>query len=200
LSISVDAGSRFETYDNTGVTHFIQRFFFDPTMTRSKLRLIREMEKTGAQISVSSGREDIVYRAEGLRESIPKIFDLMTDSVLYGRLHDYDLVPKTHLVEYDMVEFENVPEFALNEALHRASFSDKGLGNTLLCPAHHIHTINTDTVKNYMDKFYTPERITITATNFNHRDLTSMVEQFYSQLPISKKLLFMKHQNIMEET
>jgi mitochondrial-processing peptidase subunit alpha len=145
------------------------------------------MEKTGATVSASSGREEIVYRAEGLRHSIPKLFDLMTDSVLYGRLHDFDLPPKVDLVNNDIETFENVPEYVLNEALHRTAFNQKGLGNTLLCPIHQLDSISTDTIKEYMDKNFVANRITISATNFNHEDLVLLSKQLYSELPSVKE-------------
>ena len=90
------------------------------------------MQKTGATVSSSLGREEIVYKIEGIEDSMPKLIELISDSILNTRLHEYDLPPKKDLVEYDILEYAEEPLFILNEMLHKAAFGEKGLGNLLV--------------------------------------------------------------------
>jgi predicted Zn-dependent peptidase len=186
ITIQVNAGSRYENYKNSGVSHFAQRFFFDHTNTRTKLRLVTEMEKTGASVSSSNSREHMIYKMETMREAVPKLFELVTDSILGNRLHDCDLPAKTELVERDLEEYAASPEVILNEALHRVAYGEKGLGRNVLCPSHNVHHIHTEEIVSFFEDFYRPERINVIGTNINHDDLVEL-SNYYLQFDATDK-------------
>eukprot|EP01080_Neovahlkampfia_damariscottae_P010044 gene10044-2363_t len=182
LSVVVNVGSRNETYKTSGISHFVQRFFFDNTNLRTRLRLCSEMDKTGATVTSSAGREEITYKVEGLEESVPKVFELMTDSIFNGRLHPYDLPPKKELVKLDIEQYSEVPEIVLNEALHRAAF-DGPLGNPLVCPPHQLGNISTQEIANFMNATYSGNNVSIVGTNIPHQDLVELSQTFLSEVP-----------------
>jgi len=183
LSLVVKAGSRYENYQNSGVSHFIQKFFFDSTNTRSKMRLVTEMQKTGATVSSSSDRENIIYRSESVREAVPKLLSLISDSVLQGRLHEYDLHPQRELVKQDLLDYAESPEVLLNEALHRTAFNGKNLGNPLICPSYNVNKISIDDIIQRMDTYFNPERMTLVGTNIHHDDLVYLSTRLFGEFP-----------------
>jgi predicted Zn-dependent peptidase len=144
---------------------------------RTKLRLCSEFEKTGATITSSVGREEIVYRTEGLEESLPKVFELMADSIFNGRLHSYDLPPKKKLVKTDIEAYSEVPEIVLNEALHRTAFA-RTLGNPIICPPHQLSKISTDTIAFVMNCFFNGENISVIGSNIPHETLVALTKEF----------------------
>jgi mitochondrial-processing peptidase subunit alpha len=144
---------------------------------RSKLRLCSEFEKTGATITSSVGREEIVYRTEGLEESVPKVFELMADSIFNGRLHPYDLPPKKNLVKRDIETYSEVPEIVLNEALHRTAFA-RTLGNPIICPPHQLSKISTETIALIMNVYFTGQNISVIGSNIPHETLVDLSKEF----------------------
>jgi predicted Zn-dependent peptidase len=192
VSLFVDAGSRYETARNNGVSHFVQRFFFGPTNQRSYLRFVSELQKTGANVSAQNGREDIVYRSESIREAVPQVWSLISNSVLQARLHEWDLPPKRDAVKLDLAQYAESPEQILSEALHQTAFNGRGLGRSLVCPPHNVNSINVDTVAQYMNQFFRPDRMTLVGTNINHSDLEYLGEQLFGEVestgtPITKE-------------
>lgn len=179
VSLFVNAGSRFQNYNNNGIAHFVQRFFYSGTNQRTYLRLVTDLQKTGANVSVQAGREDIVYQFEALRGAVPQVLELVADSVLQGRLNDWDLKPKVDAVTHDLENYANVPEVILNEALHQTAFQSVTLGRNLICPPHNLHKIDNDQVLAYMNALYLPNRMTLVGTNVSHDDLTSMANALF---------------------
>jgi len=183
ISLAVFAGSRYENYNNSGISHFIQRFFFDSTNTRSKMRLVTEMQKTGGTVSSSNDREHIIYRSESIREAVPKLLTLISDSVLQGRLHEWDLHPIKELVKQDLKDYSESPEILLNEALHATAFNGKNLGNPIICPTHNINNIKIDDIIQRMDSYYNPDRMALFGTNIHHDDLVQLADHFFGSFP-----------------
>ncbi|KAG2381952.1 hypothetical protein C9374_005744 [Naegleria lovaniensis] len=183
VSLFVNAGSRFETYRTSGVSHFVEKFFFSGTNNRSLLRLVTELQKTGATVSAQAGRENIVYQTEALRESVPQVLELISNSVLQGRLHPWDLEPKTEAVKRDISEFQNNPQFVLNEALHNIAFNGETLGRSLLCPPHNVSKIDTDVILSYMDNLFVAPRMTLVGTNISHDELKELAAALFGSIP-----------------
>ena len=145
--------------------------------------MVTELQKTGANVSAQSGREHIVYQTEGLRESIPQVLELVANSVLQGRLHPWDLQPKTDAVKRDISEFQNNAQFVLNEALHYTAFNGQTLGHSLLCPPHNVENIDTDTVLAYMDNLFVAPRMSLVGTNISHEELKDMASVLFGSIP-----------------
>lgn len=182
----MNAGARNETFKTAGVSHFVQKFLFAPTNQRTHLKLAVELQKTGTQVSAQNGREDIVYRAEGLRQSLPQVVEVISNAVFQTRLHEYDMPPRRQQVKDDVVLVSQSPEVLLSEALHYKAFAGRTLGNSIVCPPHNTGKITTKTVADFMDKYYTPERMVLVGTHINHDDLVDMARDLIvSQFPAS---------------
>lgn len=133
-------------------------------------------------MSVQAGREEIVYRSESVRDAIPQVWSLVSNAILQGRLADWDLPPKRDAVKLDLAQFANSSEQVLNEVLHQTAFQGRTLGRSLVCPPHNVNKICVDTVAQYMDKLFTPERMTLVGTNLNHNDLQYLAEQLFGDM------------------
>lgn len=137
------------------------------------------MQKTGANVSASNGREEIVYTMETALTSVPKLFELFTDSILNTRLHHHDLEPKKDLVEKDLSDYSGVPQVVLTENLHRVAFGEKTLGKTVLCPPHNVENISTEKIIEHFEKCYQPDRITVLGTNVEHSLLEELSKIYF---------------------
>lgn len=179
VSIYVNAGSRHQTFKNLGVAHFVERFFYSATNNRTFLRMVTDLQKTGGNVVSEVGREEIVYQFESLRDAVPQLFEIVTDSINQGRLHDWDLLSKQEAVQQDLDTYSSSSEILLNEALHQTAFDHQTLGNSLVCPSFNIKSINSDDVIAYMNALYTPSRTTIVGTNVDHSELVHMTETMF---------------------
>ncbi|KAL0483915.1 mitochondrial-processing peptidase subunit mppA2 [Acrasis kona] len=182
VSIYVNAGSRHQTFKNLGVAHFVERFFYSATNNRTFLRMVTDLQKTGGYVQAEAGREEIVYQFESLRDAVPQLFEIVSDSINQGRLHDWDLLSKQEAVERDLDTYSSSSEILLNEALHQTAFDHATLGNSLICPSFNLKSITTDQVIAYMNALYVPSRINVVGTNVDHSDLVQMTETMFGNI------------------
>lgn len=90
--------------------------------------------------------------------------------------------PHREEVKLDLDHYAMNPKMLLNEALHQTAFNGRTLGRPLLCPPHQVEKLKAKQIVEFMDEYYTPERITITANNFPIEDLSKLAMIYYGTL------------------
>lgn len=91
IGLHVDCGSIYETTESFGATHLLERMAFKSTMNRSHLRIVREVEAIGGNVSASGSREHISYNYDALKTYVPQMVELLIDCVRNPAFLDWEV-------------------------------------------------------------------------------------------------------------
>lgn len=178
VSVVINAGSRFNT--TPGVSHVLKNFAYRNTANRSALRLVRETELLGGNLSASLTRDNIVLTSKFQRKDLPFFVEALGDVVSNTLFAKYelneDVIPLT-LAE-SKIASKNAA-YVSNEAALQAAFHN-GLGNPLLAETYSPVSIND--VKNYASQAFTKSNITVVGSSVIAKDLASLVEKNFGDL------------------
>src|SRR6476661_2665251 len=75
----VKTGSRDETSELAGVSHFLEHMTFKGTPRRDALAVNRDFDRVGAKHNAQTSEEDTFYHATCLPEYLPAAFDVLSD-------------------------------------------------------------------------------------------------------------------------
>lgn len=81
IGLYVLSGSIYETPDSSGVTHLLERMAFKSTSNRSHLRIVREVEAIGGNVTASASREQMGYTYDALKTYVPQMVEMLVDCV-----------------------------------------------------------------------------------------------------------------------
>ena len=82
VSIYVGAGSRYETSQDAGISHFIEHLCFKGTRKRPNAQLVSEtIDGVGGVLNAATDREYTVYYAKVARPHLDLAIDVLTDLV-----------------------------------------------------------------------------------------------------------------------
>ena len=81
IGLYVHCGSIYEKPDSIGATHLLERMAFKSTANRSHLRIVREVEAIGGNVTASASREQMGYTYDALKNYVPQMVELLVDSV-----------------------------------------------------------------------------------------------------------------------
>lgn len=81
VGLYIDCGSIYETPASSGASHLLERMAFRSTANRSHLRLVREVEAIGGNVSASASREQMSYTYDALKSYAPEMVEVLVDSV-----------------------------------------------------------------------------------------------------------------------
>lgn len=91
IGIYVDSGSIYESPVSSGATHLLERMAFKSTTNRSHLRIVREVEAIGGHIGALASREQMGYTFDALKTYVPKMVELLVDSVRNPAFLDWEV-------------------------------------------------------------------------------------------------------------
>lgn len=142
VGLFVAAGSRHETPFSSGVSHLLEHLAFKGSVHRSKYRMIRDMERTGALFTATAARETIAYSAEGLREQVPDMVSIVCESAVTPAVAVSDNSPEwdeavaeiqiqTGIMEEELKRFSEDAPGNVTEAIHAAAFHGNTLGKSI---------------------------------------------------------------------
>src|SRR5438477_287467 len=97
LGFFVKTGSRDETADVCGVTHFLEHMVFKGTPHRTALDVNRDFDNIGAQYNAFTSEENTVFHAAVLPEYLPQAFDILAD-ILRPSLREEDFQMEKNVI------------------------------------------------------------------------------------------------------
>ena len=123
----VKTGSRDETQEVAGVSHFLEHMMFKGTPRRSPADINREFDELGANYNAYTSDERTVYYGAVLPERGPKLLDLLSDMMRPAlRQEDFDLEKNVILEEIAM--YEDRPSFKVFEEGNEHFYNGHPLG------------------------------------------------------------------------
>lgn len=140
VGLFVGAGSRNEDPYTSGVSHVLEHIAFKGSLERSKYRMVRDMERTGAIFSASAAREALSYTAEGFRDQTADMVSIIAESaispiasVAAPGSDDWDVAvteinAQTAVMKEELKGIAADAAGAVTEALHGAAFHGNTLG------------------------------------------------------------------------
>lgn len=181
VSLVVKAGARYAPAHTPGVAHLLNKFAFRDTSAKSALRLCRESEILGGQLTSRLGREHLVLSAKFLREDLPYFVNALSNVAAQTEYKPHEFTE--HVLPLAALEYQLAhanPEYVALENAYKAVFR-KGLGNALLSNTK-TATYTLKDVENFGREAYTKANISIVARGVVEKDLVELVGDKFASL------------------
>lgn len=179
----VKTGSRDETSQESGVTHFLEHMIFKGTPNRTALEVNFDFDKIGASYNAFTSEENTVFYAAILPEYLPQAVDILADILRPSlRGEDFDMEKKVIIEEIGM--YDDQPMWCAYDNAKKAFFHEHPLGNSILGTAESITALTRDQMQSYFDRRYVAPNITVAvAGNFVWDDVIKLVTDKCSKWP-----------------
>ncbi|KAF9437704.1 Mitochondrial-processing peptidase subunit alpha [Entomortierella beljakovae] len=182
LGVYVDAGSRYEDESTRGVSHLLDRLAFKSTKTKTSEQIMADLEAAGGNVMCSSSRESIMYQSALLPQDLPKMLATMADTIRNPAITAEELEEQRISTSHEIHEYWSKPEMILPEIMHTIAYKDNTLGNPLLCPIENLETMTTDNIKSFINTWYRPERIVVSAVGADHDQVVELTEKLFGDM------------------
>ncbi len=170
----VRAGSRNETDQQSGLSHFLEHMMFKGTARRSAADVNRELDELGGQGNAYTTEEQTVYYATVLPKFQDRLIDLLTD-MLTPSLSTDEFETERKVILEEIAKYEDQPPFGAFERSMEIQFGPRGLGRRVLGTAESIQEMTASRMRDYFLSMYRPENLVLAASG--NIDFDAMVEQ-----------------------
>lgn len=187
VGLYIDCGSVYETAASSGASHLLERMAFRSTTNRSHLRLVREVEAIGGNVSASASREQMSYTYDALKTYAPEMVEVLLDSVRNPAFLEWEVKEQLQKIKSEIAEVSSNPQGLLLEALHSAGYSG-ALAKPLMATESAINKLDISTLEQFVHENYTASRMVLAASGVEHDVLVSIAEPLLSDLPSVRHL------------
>jgi predicted Zn-dependent peptidase len=179
----IATGSREESLEQTGISHFIEHMLFKGTKKRSAEQIARSVDSIGGGLDAFTSKELVSYNVKVLDEHLPEAFDIVSDLVRHPRFDPADIAKEKGVVMEELkMEVDN-PEYLIHEIFASNFWKGHSLGRPILGSRQTIRSFDQDKIANYYRDYYTPKNILITAAgNLSHKKLVRLAEDHFGDL------------------
>ncbi len=187
VGLWIGTGSREESADETGISHFIEHMVFKGTKNRSAEQIARSVDSIGGGLDAFTSKELVSYNVKVLDEHLPEAFDVVADLVRNPLFMEADIEKEKGVILEELkMEVDN-PEYLIHEIFSSNFWKGHALGRPILGTKQTIRAFDRDKVEKYYKQFYTPSNILITAAgNLDHRKLVRLAERYFGDLKKSR--------------
>jgi predicted Zn-dependent peptidase len=179
----VRTGSRDESTEVSGVSHFLEHMAFKGDEQFSADDINRIFDEIGARYNASTSEEVTTYYAAVLPEFLETTLQLLTTLMRPSlRKADFDMEKNVILEEISM--YEDQPSFTCYDHAMATHFQDHPLGRSILGTTESITALKAEQMQHYHQQHYHSGNITLAVTgNCEFDFLLELVEKYCSAIP-----------------
>ena len=182
LGFWIRTGSRAETPEQAGISHFLEHLLFKGTDRFTSTEIDELFDGMGAEINAGTGKETTSVYARLLDRHLERAFDVMADMVLRPSYPDID--SERQVVIEEIAMYEDEPSDKVHDVLARAVFGDHPLGRPIIGTAEVIASMPVPEVAAYHDQRYVGSNLVVAAAgSVDHDRLVELVGDACKTLP-----------------
>jgi len=190
VGVWIDVGSRDEHDLNSGTAHFVEHMLFKGTGNRTAQQIAREFDVLGGAANAFTSRENTCLHATVLDSNLPKVVDLFTDLLSNSLFADNDIERERQVILQEINMVEDVPDDHIHDLFAALLWGKHPLGKTILGVQEIVAAMDSKKLKDYVEKYYTADKIVIAAAgNVNHDEFVSLWQDSFASLSQTSDLL-----------
>jgi predicted Zn-dependent peptidase len=171
ISIFIGAGSRYETDEMAGVSHFLEHMLFKGTKRRPTAREIsEEIEGIGGIMNAGTDKELTVYWAKVGDHRFAATLDILADSLRFSLLDPQELEKEREVILEELAMTEDSPGDMVNILIDEVVWPHQPLGRDTGGTPQSVKQITRDDVVRYMEQLYTPQNTVVAVAGNVGRD------------------------------
>ena len=179
IGIWVKTGSRNETLEDNGISHFAEHMFFKGTENRTAKQISETLENVGGQINAFTSKECTCFYTKTLDTHFELAFDLLADIFFNSKFDSQELELEKNVILEEINMYEDTPEDIVHDILSETIYRSS-LGYPILGSQKNIEEMTSDKLRKYIKKNYIPKNIVISiAGNFEESEVERLVDKYF---------------------
>lgn len=149
----VKAGSRDETAEVSGVSHFLEHMAFKGTEQYTSEDVNRIFDELGADNNAATGEESTVYYASTLSEYLPKAFEIQS-CILFPSLRQDDFDMEKNVILEEIGMYADQPSSVAYDNVMQAHFKGHPLSQSILGTPESVGALTSSQMRDYHRTHY----------------------------------------------
>lgn len=179
VTISVGAGSRHESDELAGLSHFLEHLPFKGTENWPTARHVSEaIEGVGGIMNASTDREVTVFWCKVARPHFRLAFSVLLDLVLHPLLDPQEMEKEREVIQEELRMTYDYPSHRVDLLVDELLWPEQAMGRDVGGTLESVENITLDDIRDYMIQQYNPANTVIAvAGNVDHEQVVDLVNE-----------------------
>ncbi|MGD1106341.1 MAG: pitrilysin family protein [Terracidiphilus sp.] len=183
MGVWIKSGSRCESAEMNGISHFVEHMLFKGTKLRSAQKIAREMDSIGGNLDAFTSKETICFNVKSLSDHVPIALDVLTDMVLNPTFALPDIERERGVILEEIKIDEDNPDVLVHELFTQSFWKGHPLGKPILGTTETVGRLGQEQLLGYHgDRFHGGNMVFSAAGNLDHDRFVEAVAEKFSIL------------------
>lgn len=184
--ILVGAGSRYETKEITGISHFLEHMFFKGAKKYKTPKEVSEaVDGFGGEFNAFTGKEYAGYYVKSGKNNLERSADVLSDMLIHSTFPAAEIEKERGVILEEMAMYLDAPMYQISWDFERLVFGDQPLGWDQIGSAELIKSVTQQQFIDYKNALYVPQNMVITIAGAVNEKSLDVIEQYF-EVPGSK--------------
>lgn len=189
VEVLVEAGSKYETQKEAGLSHFLEHMCFKGTERRpSALTVSRAFDEIGAHSNAFTSSELTGYWAKSSSKELSKVLDIVSDIYLHSKFKREDIEREKGVVIEEMNMYEDQPQAIVGEIFDMGMHGKQAAGRSIIGNKESVRSFTVKDLESYRKRHYVASATTIVvAGEFDEKNLLKQIKETFASISRGKK-------------
>lgn len=187
--VTVETGSKYETKEISGLSHFLEHMVFKGTSKRPKsIDISRELESLGAQYNAFTSQEYTGYYAKVSPEHIDTALDVVSDIYLNPLLNEKEIEKEKGVIVEEIKMYQDMPHRNIHNIFLELVYGDQPAGWNIAGNEQTVRSFTREHFVNYIKDHYVTEATTVIVSgSFDEKSIIEKVSKYFANISTEKK-------------
>lgn len=180
--VLLPVGSRYESEDVSGVSHFVEHLLFKGTEKRpTSLDITKELDSVGADYNAFTGKDHTGYYIKAAAEEIELAFDILSDMLFHTKFDPAEIEKERGVIIEEINMYDDNPLMSLDILLEETIYGNQSLGWSIAGPKSVIKNVSREKILAYKEKFYHPNNMVLGVSgSFDEARVAELVDKYFN--------------------
>ncbi|NOS67059.1 MAG: insulinase family protein [Candidatus Peribacteraceae bacterium] len=187
------AGSRYETNDERGISHFLEHMFFKGGKKyKTTQEVSAAIDGVGGDFNAFTGKEYAGYYVKVAAEEIELACDVLSDMLLHATFPQEEIEKERGVIMEEERMYQDTPMYRAGWDFEELLYGDCPLGWDTIGKEKVIRSVMTKDFQTHKDNLYTPDNLVLTfAGKVTDKQAMTLATKYFAPIGGKKKKEFL---------
>ena len=183
--VAVKAGSRFETKDINGISHFLEHMFFKGSQKYPTTEIISNIvDGMGAVNNAATSKEWTYYWIKSAAKNAEKATDIVSSMLKDSLLAEEEIEREKGVIAEELRMYRDMPQRYVFDLFEQLVLGDTPLGWDIGGEETTINSLKRDDFVKYVDSLYSPKNMVLVYAGKVPANIKDIAEKYFGDLPM----------------
>ncbi len=157
--ILINAGTRDELENESGMAHFTEHMLFKGTKKRKPHHIINRMEDVGGELNAFTSKEETGIYSIFYEEYLERSIELLADIVFNSQFTEKQLERERIVILDEINSYLDTPSALIYDDIEQVVFNNHDLGNPILGTPESLMSITVDKMRAYVERQFKTDKM-----------------------------------------